>query len=630
MRPISFRSLGVALAFLVALLVYFIWFLRQEGKPGAEVPAPVPVSGPEETCLNCHQGMSGFEPAHQPGRIGCTPCHGGNPTEQRAGKAHEGMILIPGNMSDARQTCGRAGCHPDMVHRVENSLMTTMAGVIAVDKFAFGESASLSGDFHVRKLGILEPSDLHLRQLCASCHLGNPKEALGPIQELSRGGGCNACHLNYSQAARESLSTYQKKGKTPGVHPALTVQVSNDHCFGCHSRSGRISTNYEGWHETSLQPEEVAGKPGFRLLDDGRVFRFVAPDVHHTAGLECIDCHHASEIMGDGTRHLHEEDAVKVRCEDCHFAGKAKGIPLDSLDQDSKRILALRPGMKSGSLFLRGNASGLNYYHISVDTNGLAHFLTKNSLQAKQLNAPAAVCSREGGHRDVTCTACHTAWAPQCIGCHNAFEPQTQAYDLLFKKPVQGKWREYLGEFFADPPSLGVVHLDSGKIREIQAFIPGMTLTIDRSAFPGPKRSPAELFHRLFAPVSAHTISATGRSCQSCHNDPVALGYGRGNLTLEVKGQTGRWAFYPAYALEPQDKLPQDAWIGFLKEPSGKTPATRDNARPFTIAEQQRILEVGTCLTCHNGNSDVMLAGLKDFAKTKKRMTPSCVRTTWK
>ncbi len=629
MRPISFRSLGVALAFLVALLVYFIWFLRQEREPVAEIPESIPVAGPEETCMNCHQGMSGFEPAHQPGRIGCTPCHGGNPSESRAAKAHEGMILIPGNMSDARQTCGRAGCHPDMVHRVENSLMTTMAGVIAVDKFAFGESPSLSGDFHVRKLGILEPSDLHLRQLCASCHLGNPKESFGPIQELSRGGGCNACHLNYSQAARESLSVYQQKGKTPGVHPGLTVQVGNDHCFGCHSRSGRISTNYEGWHETALRPEEVAGKPGFRLLDDGRVFRFVSPDVHHTAGLECIDCHHAAEVMGDGVRHFHEEDAVKVRCEDCHFTGKAQGILQDSLDQDSRRLLALRPGMKKDGRFLKGKASGQHYYHISVDTNGLAHFLTKNSLQAKQLKAPAAVCTRVGGHRDVTCTACHTAWAPQCIGCHNAFEPQTQAYDLLFKKPVKGKWREYLGEFFADPPTLGVVDLDSGKIREIQAFIPGMVLTIDRSAFPGPKKSPSELFHRLFAPVSAHTISTQGRSCQSCHNDPVALGYGRGNLALEVKGEKGRWAFYPTYALEPQDNLPQDAWIGFLKAPNSQTPATRDNARPFTIAEQQRILEVGTCLTCHDGTSDVMLESLKDFGQIKKRMTASCVRTVW-
>ncbi|MBK6948295.1 MAG: hypothetical protein IPH16_09745 [Haliscomenobacter sp.] len=121
MRPISFQRLGVALAFLIALLAYFIWFLRQEGKPVGEVPAPMAVSGSEETCLNCHQGMTGFEPAHQPEHIGCTPCHGGNPSEKRAAKAHEGMILIPGNLSDARQTCGRAGCHPDMVHRVENS-----------------------------------------------------------------------------------------------------------------------------------------------------------------------------------------------------------------------------------------------------------------------------------------------------------------------------------------------------------------------------------------------------------------------------------------------------------------------------------------------------------------------------
>ena len=41
------------------------------------------------------------------------------------------------------------------------------------------------------------------------------------------------------------------------VHPSVSLKVSDNHCFGCHSRSGRISTNYEGWHETTLEAEQM-------------------------------------------------------------------------------------------------------------------------------------------------------------------------------------------------------------------------------------------------------------------------------------------------------------------------------------------------------------------------------------
>ncbi len=53
--------------------------------------------------------------------------------------AHKGMIIIPGNLSDAERTCGTTNCHPGIPQRINNSLMNTMSGAVSVNRFAFDE-----------------------------------------------------------------------------------------------------------------------------------------------------------------------------------------------------------------------------------------------------------------------------------------------------------------------------------------------------------------------------------------------------------------------------------------------------------------------------------------------------------
>ncbi len=611
--------LGIAMAVLVYALRHDTAPARHPGSPGA----PHEILGMEESCMNCHGDMTGFEPNHNPRVIGCTPCHLGNARVLSKNEAHEGMVLVPGNQSNVYQTCGTANCHGDIAMRVDQSLMSTMSGVVAVNRFVFGEQDTPDGFAHIRDISNASAADTHLRHLCASCHLGNEKEHPAPVGQRSRGGGCIACHLQYSAEAIVSLQAYvSDNSRLPRIHPAVNLQVGNEHCFGCHSRSGRISTNFEGWHETTLSQNEIRGQKGFRVLDDGRVFQFVAADVHHERGLACIDCHSASELMGDGKRYEHEEDAVKVRCEHCHFSGKARTVPYDSLDVESKKIMALRGVEGKDRRFVNG------IWNMPLDEKGIPVMMSKNTGKKHPLKAPAEVCIRGKAHQSLTCSACHTAWAPQCVGCHTTFKPEVQAYDLLDKRKTQGKWEEHIGVFFAEPPSLGVVQhsrLNREEVRRIQAFIPGMILTIDKSAFNGE----TEQFHRLFAPAAPHTTAAVGRSCQSCHNNPLALGYGRGRLEFVQEGRQGRWHFFPEYAASNQDGLPQDAWTGFLQEPQNPS-TTRSNARPFNAAEQQRILMVGACLKCHSDRSKVMEQSLRDFDATRKRMSAQCAEPVWR
>jgi hypothetical protein len=182
----------------------------------------------------------------------------------------------------------------------------------------------------------------------------------------------------------------------------------------------------------------------------------------------------------------------------------------------------------------------------------------------------------------------------------------------------KGTWVEYTAEGLAELPVLGISNSDkSGEKGVIGTFTRGMILSIDKGSF---KKGENTIFHRLFAPSSAHTTQRVGRSCVSCHNDPVALGYGRGKL---IFSKEGKWSFDPAYEITKYDGLPEDAWTGFLQERKNQA-ATRKNMRPFNLAEQKRILMAGACLTCHSGNSLVMKQCLNDFDLAIKRMTRSC------
>ena len=190
---------------------------------------------------------------------------------------------------------------------------------------------------------------------------------------------------------------------------------------------------------------------------------------------------------------------------------------------------------------------------------------------------------------------------------------------------MQGTWNETAGPFEAAAPTLGVLS-EQGERGAIDTFVPGMIMSFDRNRERG--RPPELVFRRLYAKLSPHTIRREARSCASCHNDPVALGYGKGALRYVVSGGAGRWRFRPQERPSPHDGLPRDAWTGFLRNRSGMV-STREDARPFTVAEQRRILRVGACLTCHAGDSELMRQAVSDFDGALARRGGACALPAW-
>lgn len=578
-------------------------------------------------CVDCHDEMVGFEESHSPEKVGCDACHLGNSKTTNKDFAHKGMILIPGNLSDASKTCGVVGCHPGIPERINNSLMNTMSGVISVNRFTFDEIEKPEGHFNVSEL-TQSNADNHSRNLCASCHLGNVKSEWGPIDELSRGGGCNACHLNYNDEAIEQLNIYlkikekskkikkEKEGNSdfPKFHPQLSLNVTNNHCFGCHSRSGRISTNYEGWFETLLNWDEVKGNKEYRQLLDGRVFQKAEEDVHHLAGMECIDCHVSMEVMGDGNSYQHMDEQLKVQCIDCH-SKETHSISYDELDFESKKIVDLRKSRRENEEYLVTQKNKIPLINTYIKSSLEKYLVTKSSSKKLKLNPPINICIEGKAHKRLNCQSCHTEWVTHCVGCHTEYDPKLEGYDLLANKDIVGSWNEVPSNFYIDYPVLGI-RKDKTDKEIVDTFIPGMVLTIDKFKNPVKK-----IFKRLFAPTFSHTINKNGRSCKSCHNNPQAIGYGKGKLEFT---KNGKWKFTPQFENHIEDNLPKDAWIEFLKT-RNETSSTRTYTRPFTVAEQKRILLVGACLTCHKEDSEVMKNSLLDFEKVLSEITDECV-----
>ncbi len=586
-----------------------------------EVATSPEIMGRKESCLACHTATHGFTDSHSAEAIGCISCHGGNPFASEKKQSHRNMILIPGNLSTAKLSCGTTQCHPEITERVPTGLMATLSGMISMDRFIFNEQETPDILTSIKELGN-SPADEHLRNLCVRCHLGNPKTELGPIDEFNRGGGCLACHLNYSPEAEKALA--ENKGDLIKAHPEISLKVTNNHCFGCHSRSGRISTNYEGWHETTMLASEMPDSSNYRLIENERVFIKQPADVHHELGMECIDCHHSYELMGNGKHYAHQEDQQDVQCSDCHIDGKPRTISAENLDNESAIIAALRFGNIANKKFLvteKHNQALINTYI----ENDSVFFLSKNSDKKMTMKAPAKVCARDNAHSNLACSSCHTSWAPTCIGCHNEYDQDERGYNMIENHEIKGSWVEYIGEYNAKLPTLGIRRTE--KKTEIIPVLPGMIMTIDLHSYTEDKND-ATIFHRLYAPAAPHTTSAKGRSCVSCHNSSLALGYGEGELRYEIKDGKGTWKFKALYQKDPNDGLPADAWVDFMQTRDGKV-STRSNVFPFGVDQQQRILTVGACLTCHDENSDVMQKSLNHFDNLLKKRSKKCILPKW-
>ncbi|HHH43399.1 MAG TPA: hypothetical protein ENK49_04605 [Gammaproteobacteria bacterium] len=500
-----------------------------------------------QPCSTCHAALQqGLGAAHNALARDCTTCHGGNAGASARQDAHQGLIAFPGDMDSAAQACGN--CHADQVDSVSHSLMHTGKGMVRSTRQVLGEPTDRPAHNELATL-THSPADSLLRKRCAGCHLGRKKTAHRLDATRDRGGGCLACHIN----------DYPETG-----HPALTAQVSDSRCFGCHSRSSRISLNYAGLAEVDTPP--AAGKTG--QLDDGRRVEFRPADLHHTAGMGCIDCHTEKGLMGIGAdRSVSlQTQAVDITCSDCHQVTRT--IRLAQWPDQYRALLPRVPFPADADTRFPVTASGTPLWNIELrnreawlhrkDGQGRLHI-----PPYRERDHPLAA-----QHTRLNCSACHAGWAPQCYGCHLQYDPAGQQFDHVAGVRTKGRWNGQRSRVRNDLPPLGVT-----PDNQVVPVVPGMIMTVEHPDWPAPR------FVRRFTAIEPHTTAAA-RSCESCHRSSVALGLGQGRFQQDRQGTS----FHPDLD-RLEDGLAADAWTR-----PGKTSDRTATVRPFSSREIERIL----------------------------------------
>ncbi len=501
-------------------------------------------------CLFCHPVQGGvFAPGHDFGSHSCTPCHRGDGRAENETDAHLELIAFPGNLASATESC--SSCHSQQVTAVQSSFMATGKGIVDITRRVFGEQSKDQNDFS--SLGH-SPADSLLRKLCASCHLGHRKTARR-LDSPRRGGGCLACHLN----------AYPK-----GSHPRLTIRIDDQRCLGCHSRSGRVSLNYIGLAEVEAVAWQRPGVSDLLHLDDGRLMQRKEPDLHHRAGMACIDCHTGQGLMGSAERLHYAREAVDIQCTDCHRNNQARVQFKDWPQTYTSYAIRLPFTAEPDQPFLTTERKGTILWNVEVDGEQLwLHRKLSNGRIKIPQYASTHLLTEE--HARLSCDACHSRWAPQCYGCHIEFDPDSRQWDHQLQQPTRGRWREHRWGVESNEPALGMTA--EGRIHP---FVPGMILSIEHPQWERPR------FHRLFAALSPHT-TGKARDCTSCHRSSRTLGLGEGQLLHCEDG----WRFIPKRPAL-QDGLPADAWTALSRESAGTS--IRKGDRSLLKEEILRIL----------------------------------------
>jgi len=346
--------------------------------------------------------------------------------------------------------------------------------------------------------------------------------------------------------------------------------------------SARYGTPYEGRGLSS------------RRLSGNRFYLHLEADIHSAkAGMECIDCHTATGLMGDGKAYDEMEDQVDITCEACH-------VPAFSLMTDreglANRLVSLNkkvPKVLGEPVAVSRKHTPL--YNVQRQERGTVFFRKMDGHAVKMdITSSKNPHHTLRGHERLSCQACHSSWIPQCYGCHLEYRKSESQKDWLTGEKSPGKWKETRSYMRFAKPGLGFKSASTiYPVSPCQVFASFKILTM--SAF------------------DPHTTSKESRSCIECHGDAKVLGMGEGILSK----RDGKWLFRPTYdAVSSGLGIPfsPDAYVSLNGE--RLQAASREDARPFNGQEINNILSVNACLGCHNRYEDKIY---QDFKVSIKR-----------
>ena len=355
---------------------------------------------------------------------------------------------------------------------------------------------------------------------CGDCHLGSAgaNNRFGDF----RSSGCTACHMAYSPDGRSRSNDPNVNIYEPANPDAITAPerphirmhviqnvaktlpngqfvtgIQDMACAGCHQGSNRTVMQFWGIRLDQNQDlvnnfQYPANPVAFtNTAADARLFdpavnnntfngrnanQYIAfedydgdnrddtpADIHHEAGLGCIDCHGSRDLHGGATgdpsggQMLSRQDqVVKITCQNCHgstseYARTASCLTYDdveaecAMDSAGNALRHVTREANTGNFILKSRLDGRRHYVPQTrDTivnnnkanpfNGQLVYSAKASYAMGRadgdiasgtgpVQANPALYTQGFSHTDsMDCVSCHAAWTNNCTGCHLAGE----------------------------------------------------------------------------------------------------------------------------------------------------------------------------------------------------------------
>ncbi|MCV6596055.1 MAG: hypothetical protein OIF40_03075 [Mangrovicoccus sp.] len=456
--------------------------------------------------------------------------------------------------------------------------------------------------------------------------------------------------------------------------------IPSETCNSCHNRGKRIGVSYQGIMEFPYgSPYGESGASKQPKLHT-KNYLFIKDDLHHQVesrpgnpegGMLCQDCHTTIDMHGDGNLPGTTLAQVEIECEDCHgtvsklpwdlplgygeefqteIADTPRGLAEDSLDETFAFATDYEPRdgflltargnpfgnvVKDGDKVIMHSASGLDF-----EVPVLAQIAQDGSW--KSPNAEVAMMSVGQHMESMECYACHADWAPQCYGCHITVDYSEGKTDVDWINNANarsdvgltpdnemgtngltsaGKVSETRSYLRWEEPTLGIN--GEGRVSPLMPGCQVITTVIDKDGntvvhnetWMTPDAGGTKgLDH---AAVQPHTAGREARSCESCHNNPKALGYGisggrfmkgyEDGFTVDLETVQGQ--IIPRQTQMQSQPIPSlDHDLSRIVTEDGKQLVTVGSHWPLTGPLPQEMREkmerTGLCMGCHQNMTD--------------------------
>ncbi|MDU8929963.1 hypothetical protein RXV86_21465 [Alisedimentitalea sp. MJ-SS2] len=509
---------------------------------------------------------------------------------------------------------------------------------------------------------------------CSSCHVPYSNEG------LYEGGDPT---VSKEQPGKLLTHQMQGTRKSKVKHGDVEYSgIPTETCNTCHNRGKRIGVSYQGIMEFPYgSPYNASGGKQPKLHTKN--YLYIKSDLHHAidsregnpqGGMLCQDCHTSVDMHGDGNLPGTTLAQVEIECEDCHgtvakfpwelplgygeefqteIAADARGLSEEAGDetvmfaQDYEAqdgfLLTARGNpfgnvVKSGDKVMLHSASGLDF-----EVPVLKQIATDGTW--KSPDAQVAMGSVGKHMESMECYACHADWAPQCYGCHvtvdysegktdvdwinnaNSRGPDGLTADNVLGTnglTSAGKVSETRSYLRWEEPTLGIN--GEGRVSPLMPGCQVITTVIDKDGntvahnetWMTPDAGGTKgLDH---AAVQPHTAGRQARSCESCHNNPKALGYGisggrfmaKNSTGMVVDMETATGQIIPNQYQQQIQAVPSlDHDLSRIVTEDGKQLVTVGSHWPLTGPLPQDMREkmerTGLCMGCHQNMTDETL-----------------------